>query len=152
MKTRFLLFISILFLSVVANNSTLQAQNNKEQIIGDWEFNAITLVSPKTGHLITLEEQEINIMKLCVANYGFKTDGSIVLNEKYMTGLGITKATWKLNSDITEIEITYHFSEDSSINKGNTNNYEKFPWKIDAVSDQELTINLWDMFIVKLLK
>lgn len=71
--------------------STVQAQNPKKvavktdvktQILGEWKFHEITLRTPKDGFLVHIAEQEVNIIKLLIANYTFNKDWEYYIRPK----------------------------------------------------------------------
>jgi len=131
---------------------TTNAQNISDQLLGNWRFVDVTLISPKKGYIPTMKEQEINLLKLSMANYWFKKDYTIVLDAKYMERTGITEATWELDPESKTIMITYVFSEDSELNKGNSSNKSPLPWTIDEITDEKLVLNLMDMYVVSFEK
>ena len=138
MKTRSILFIvlQLIFVTAFAQKIT----NSK--IIGKWQFTQMALVSPKEGFIPTLGEKEAGLMRICMANYTFNEDGSIVLSDEYITKTGVNKATWKLNADQTGIDITYYFTIDASLYPANKNSTETFPWKIESVTNTDLSLKL----------
>ena len=141
----------LIIISTFAQSSTAESGNKdiKTQLNKEWEFHELTVRTPKDGYLIHIADQEINLMKLFIANYTFNKDGSITLSPKYIETIGIKEAKWEID-EYSRLVVTYFFTEDSKANAGNTNNYEKFKYKIDTISDKELTINMQDMFIVNL--
>ena len=151
-KLTFTIAASLLIItSTYAQSSTTEPGNKeiKTQLNKEWEFHEITLRTPKDGYLMHIADQETNLMKLFIANYKFNKDGSIILSSKYIEKIGIKKADWELDES-GKLVITYFFTEDSKANEGNTNNYEKFKYDIETISDEELTINMQDMFIINL--
>jgi len=148
MKKQLMLFV-VLQLFIAA---TFAQKVTSAKIVGKWQFAQMALVSPKAGFIPTLGEKEAGLMRICMANYTFNEDGSIVLTEEYITKTGITKATWKLNADQTGIDITYFFTIDAELYPSNKNASETFPWKAESVTATDLTLMLHRMFMVKLKK
>ena len=151
-KLIFTIAASLLIItSTFAQNPITETGNKdiKTQLKREWEFHELTIRTPKDGYLMHIADQEINLMKLFIANYTFNKDGSITLSPKYNETIGVKEAKWEID-EYNRLVITYFFTEDSKANAGNTNNSEKFKYKIDTISDKELTINMQDMFIVNL--
>jgi hypothetical protein len=141
------LVLALLFSFVLFNLKTNAQDISKEQIIGEWKFVEVTLVSPKVGYIATLAKKEIAIMKVSMANYKFIEDGSIILPEKFLTKNGVRSGSWKLDGSI--INITYFFKEGA---EGHTNSSEVLPWSIISISEETLIIDLMGAFKVKLVK
>ncbi|MBK6520829.1 MAG: hypothetical protein KBG47_01965 [Bacteroidia bacterium] len=148
MKNRSLLFV-VLQLMFVA---TFAQKITNAKIVGKWQFTQMALVSPKQGFIPTLGEKEAGLMRICMANYTFNEDGSVVLSEEYITKTGVNKTTWKLNADQTGIDITYYFTIDPVQYPANKNEKETFPWKIESVTATDLSLIMHRMFMVKLKK
>ncbi len=139
-------FIMALIMGFMVFTSTSQAQNiSKEQVIGEWKFVEVTIISPKAGYVPAFAKKEISLTKMCMANYNFNQDGSMVLSEKYMESNGVNSAGWELEG--STINITYNFNEDTP---GHTNKSETLPWSILSVSKETLIIDLMGMFKVNL--
>ncbi|MFT6922105.1 MAG: hypothetical protein ACJA1C_001107 [Crocinitomicaceae bacterium] len=121
----------------------------KTQLLGEWEFHQITIRTPKDGYLLHIAEQEMNLIKLSIANYSFNVEGSVKFPPEYIELLGLKEAKWN-TTDSKELAITYYFNEDSEFNAGNTNTSETFTYEVIEISNKELTIDMQGMFIINL--
>lgn len=129
---------------------TVENSDVKTQLIQAWKFHEITLRTPKDGYLFRMADKEVGMINLLVANYTFNTDGSIVLDPKYIEKQGVKEAKWEMNA-AGNLVITYFWTPEKQKEAGFTNNYEKMEYKIDVISDKELTISIMDMFVVNLI-
>lgn len=148
MKNRLLLFVALQLMFAV----TFAQKITSAKIVGKWQFTQMAIVSPKEGFIPTLGEKEAGLMRICMANYTFNADGSVVLSEDYITKTGVNKATWKLSADQTGVDITYNFTIDAVLYPANKNSTETFPWKVESVSNTDLSLKLHRMFVVKFKK
>src|SRR5690554_1600510 len=122
----------------------------KKQLLQDWKFRYITLVTPKDGYLMHIADQEVHLVKVLIANYSFNVDGSITLDPTYIEKQGVQSAKWEV-MDTENIVITYYWTAKKQEKEGLTNDYEKLEYKIDVISKDQLILNWNDMFIVKLI-
>jgi 23S rRNA A2030 N6-methylase RlmJ len=99
---------------------------------------------------MTISDKEIAMMNLLVANYAFNEDGSIAIDPKYKEKQGIKEVKWEMK-DAENIVITYYWTTEKQETQNFTNDYEKLEYKIDVISEKELTLNMSDMFIVNLI-
>ena len=133
------------------SKSTTVKQNVKSQLIGEWKFHEITLITPKDGYLMRISERETAMMNLLVANYTFNEDGSITLDPKYMEKQGVKSARWKID-DANVLSVTFFWTAEKQQKAGYTNDYEKIDFKVKISSTKKLRLNLQDMFIVNLVQ
>lgn len=122
----------------------------KSQLIKDWRFHEITLRTPKDGYLFKVSDKEVAMVNLLIANYTFNEDESITLDPNYMEKQGVKSAKWEINSS-GNLEITYYWTAEKQKLSGYTNDYEKLEYKIDKISEQELLLNMSEMFIINLI-
>lgn len=125
----------------------------KTQILGEWKFHEITLRTPKDGFLMHIADQEVNIIKLLIANYTFNKGGSITLDPKYIEKQGVKEANWKL-SDSGKLTITYFWTAEK-MKKNDipaSENKVELDYKVILTPGKELTLSMHDMFIVNLIR
>jgi len=154
MKTILIAILLMLTSGVFAQSTpkkTAMKQNLKSQLIGEWKFHQITLITPKDGYLMRISERETAMMNLLVANYTFNENGSITLDSKYMEKQGVKSARWKMD-DLNILSITFFWTAEKQKKEGYTNDYEKIEFKVKISSMKELRLNLQDMFIVNLVQ
>jgi hypothetical protein len=132
------------------NVATPEKLDVKTQLIQIWKFHEITVRTPKDGFLMSVADKEVGMINLLVANYTFNKDGSITLDPRYIEKQGVKEARWKLN-DSGNLVISYFWSPEKQKEAGFTNSYEEMEYKIDVISDKELSLNMSDMFIVNLV-
>ena len=147
-KVATILLFTFLFSSALAQSP--KTAGVKTQLFQIWKFHEITVRTPKDGFLMRVADKEVGMINLLVANYTFNKDGSITLDPKYMEKQGVKEARWELN-DSENLVISYFWTPEKQKEDGLTNNYEKMEYKIDIISDKELSLNMSDMFIVKLV-
>ena len=119
-------------------------------LLQDWKFHAITIRTPKDGYLMRFSDREVTMVNWLIANYSFNKDGSIALDPRYMQEQGVKEAKWKM-TDSLNIEITYFWTVEKQKKAGYTNGYEKLDYRIDMISEKELSLNMQNMFIVNLV-
>jgi hypothetical protein len=130
-----------LLIGFMMYTTATKAQNiSKDEIIGEWKFVEISLVSPKAGHVLPMGLQEMNQMKMAMANYNFNQDGTIAFSEEYLKNNNYESASWKL--DGSSIFITYKIT-DGSIG---------FKWNVASVSKEELVLDWMRVLKIKLTK
>ncbi len=149
--TTILLSLAFIGFSQSKTKSVGVSQIVQTSIVGEWEFHEITMRTPRDGYLIHIAEQEINIMHLLVCNYTFNSDGSIVLDPKYMEKQRVEKADWKL-TDTGNLAITYFWNEEKIKKDKLSSSSETMEYTITITASKELSLNLQDMFIVNLVR
>ena len=145
MKIRFYLLLNLIALSLSAQKTI-----NTKSVIGTWYFEQITMISPQVGYIPTLEEQEVNLFRICMANYTLNADGSIGLSDEYIRKSGVSKANWKLNEKKTGTDVTYYFILNSELYPRHKQEKETFQWEITSIDENNLILNFLNMFQVKL--
>jgi hypothetical protein len=133
-----------------AKTQTSLKKDVKSQLLKPWKFHEISLRTPKDGYLMHIAEQELGLLHLFIANYTFNMDGSISLDPKYIEKQGVKSAKWEI-TDSGKLAITYYWTPEKQKEGGYSNDFEKIEYKIDVISDKELTLNMSDMFIVNLI-
>ena len=133
-----------------AEHITTVKTDVKTLLLKEWKFHKFSLRALKDGYLPNVSGKLTGVFKLLIANYTFNADGSITLDPKYMEEQGVKNATWML-TDEGKLKITYFWTAEKQEAAGYTNDYEKVRYKIDFISNNELTISLSDMFIVNLV-
>lgn len=133
------------------SKKTEEKQNVKSQLIGEWKFHEITLVTPKDGYLIRISERETAMMNLLVANYTFNENGSIALDSKYKEKQGVKSASWKMD-ELNTLTITFFWTVEKQKKADYTNDYEKIEFNVKISSTKKLSLNLQDMFFVNLVQ
>lgn len=134
------------------DNGSTSNKSLKAQLLGKWAFHEITLRTPKDGYLLHIAKQELNIIKLLIANYTFNKGGSIVLDPKYIEKQGVKKASWKLGDD-GKLTITYFWTPEKmkEFEIPESENKVELDYKINIVQGKELNLNMQDMFLVNLV-
>jgi len=151
LMTTILLSLAFIGFSQSKTKSIEISAKVQTSIVGEWEFHEITMRTPRDGYLIHIAEQEINIMHLLVCNYTFNSDGSIVLDPKYMEKQRVEKAEWKL-TDTGDLAITYFWNEEKIKKDKLSSSSETMEYTITITASKELSLNLQDMFIVNLVR
>ncbi len=134
------------------DNESTSNKSLKAQLLGEWVFHEITLRTPRDGYLLHIAKQELNIIKLLIANYTFNKDGSITLDSKYIEKQGVKKASWKLSDD-GKLTITYFWTLEKmkEFEIPESENKVELDYKVNIIQGKELTLSMRDMFIVNLI-